>query len=81
MNRRETFAATYSQAFRDSYPQLDASKMQSLIEKATAKACENIRAVIIDGAAFKLTAKRLGIKHTYKAFDAYLSGKADGWQL
>lgn len=79
-SRKQEFARVYAQAFRDSYPQLDTAQTQFLIEKATAKACENIRNVIIDGGAFKLTAKRLNIKHTYKAFDAFLSGKMDGWQ-
>lgn len=78
--RKATFAAAYAQAFRDSYPQFDVSKTATLIEKAVAAACANIRGIAINGAAFKLTAKRLGIKHTYKAFDAYLSGAAEGWQ-
>lgn len=73
MTNKETFAATYAQAFKDSYPQLPVDKTTPLIEKAIATACENIRNVLIDGAAFKLTAKRLGIAHTYKAFEAYLN--------
>ena len=71
MNNKEKFAAIYTQSFIDSYPQLPAAQSAPLIAKAIAAACECIRAVNIDGAAFKLTAKRLGIKHTYKAFEEF----------
>ena len=73
MTNKETFAQTYSQAFIDSYPQLPAEHSKGLIEKALKAALENIRVVNIDGAAFKLTSKRLGIKHTYKAIEEYLA--------
>lgn len=39
-------------------------------------AAGKIRTTIIDGPAWKITAKRLGIKPTYKAFDALLNGGA-----
>lgn len=70
---KEKFAQTYAQAFVDSYPQFDAARQRHLIEKAIGAALADIRSVSIDGAAFKLTAKRLGIKCTYKAFDAFLN--------
>ena len=35
----------------------------------------SIKGYIIDSPAFKADAKALGIKHTYKAFDAYLNGE------
>lgn len=72
MTNKAKFAETYAQAFIDSYPQFPAEKCKVLIEKAVKVACQNIKSVSIDGAAFKLTAKRLGIKHTYKAFAEYL---------
>ena len=73
MTNKETYAATYSQAFIDSYPQLPAEHSKGLIEKALKVALENIKVVNIDGTAFKETSKRLGIKHTYTAIQEYLN--------
>ena len=73
MTNKETYAATYTQAFIDSYPQLPAAASAGLIEKALKAAMENIKVVNIDGAAFKETSKRLGIKHTYAAIQQYLN--------
>lgn len=73
MSNKETFAATYSQAFIDSYPQLPAEQSKALIEKATKIALDCIRNVIIDSPAFKLTCQRLSIKCTYKAIEEYLT--------
>jgi hypothetical protein len=70
---KDTYAATYAQAFADSYPQLPVEQSKGLIEKVMKTALQDIKAVNIDGAAFKLTSKRLGIKHTYKAIQDYLS--------
>ncbi len=70
---KETYAAAYAQAFQDSYPMLDVDKSKPLIEKALSAALSNIRAVDISGAAFKLTSKRLGLKHTYTAIQEYLN--------
>jgi len=73
MSNKDKFAEVYAQAFIDSYPQLPAEKSKDLIQKATRAATNNIRGVSLDGAAFKLTAKRLGIKCTYKAFEAFFN--------
>lgn len=73
MTNKETYAATYSQAFIDAYPQLPAANSEALIEKALKVALENIKIVSIDGAAFKETSKRLGIKHSYAAIQEYLN--------
>lgn len=73
MTNKETYAATYSQAFIDAYPQLPAENARALIEKALSIALEDIRSVNIDGAAFKAVSKKLGIKHTYKDIQAYLN--------
>lgn len=73
MTNKETYAATYSQAFVDSYPQLPAEAAKVLIETAIKKALQDIRCVNIDGPAFKLTSERLGIKHNYKDIQAYLN--------
>lgn len=75
MTNEEKYAATYSQAFIDTYPQLPAEHSRGLIEKTLKAALENIKVVNIDGAAFKETSKRLGIKHTYKAIQEYLDQK------
>lgn len=69
---RETFAQVYEQSFKEAYPQLPADKAEGLIKKAIYTALADIKSVSIDGAAFKLTAKKLGIKRTYKAFQEYL---------
>ena len=73
MTNKDKYAATYSQAFIDSYPQLPAEQSKMLIEKALKVALDNIDNVLIEGAAFKLTSKRLGIKHTKKAIKEYLN--------
>ncbi len=73
MTNKEIYAATYSQAFQDSYPQLPVEASKGLIEKALKAALENIKVVNIDGAAFKETSKRLGIKHSYTAINEYLN--------
>lgn len=72
---KDTYASTYSQAFIDSYPQLPAGQSKALIEKALKVALENIDIVLISGAAFKLTSKRLGIKHTKTAIKEYLNAQ------
>lgn len=72
----ETFCSTYAKAFADSYPQLDSERCSGLIEKALAAACQDIGRVDINGAAFKLTSKRLGIKHTKKSIAEYLGQSA-----
>jgi len=69
----ETFTKLYAESFAECYPQFDITKTAALIEKALAVACKNIKAVSIDGAAFKLTAKKLGIKNTYSAWSEYLN--------
>jgi hypothetical protein len=73
MTNTEKFKTTYSAAFIDCYPALPAAASAGLIEKALGAALKNIRAVNIDGAAFKETCKRLGIKHTYKAIEEFLA--------
>ena len=73
MTNKEKFAEVYVRAFSDSYPGIGAEKQARLINRAVKKACEDIRCVSIDDAAFRLTAKRLGIPHTYKAFEEFLS--------
>lgn len=73
MTNKDKYAATYSQAFIDSYPQFPAEQSKLLIEKALKVALENIYMVLIEGVAFKLTSKRLGIKHTKKAIQEYLN--------
>ena len=76
MTNREKFAAVYTQAFVDSYPHLPAADSADKINKVITTATENIRSVIIDGAAFRLTAKRLGIKHSYKSFEEFLKNES-----
>jgi hypothetical protein len=73
MTNKDTYAATYSQAFIDSYPYLPVESAKGLIEKALKVALDNIKAVNINSPAFQLTSKRLGIKHTYKAIQEYLN--------
>lgn len=73
MTNKDTYASTYSQAFAETYPQLPVEHAKGLIEKALKVALQDIRSVNIDGAAFKLTSKRLGIKHNYKAIAEYLN--------
>lgn len=72
MTNKDTYAQTYSQAFVDSYPQLPAESAKGLIEKSLKVALQDIKSVNINGVAFKLTSKRLGITHTYKAIQEYL---------
>lgn len=59
-SHRELFAETYTQAFQDTYPELPIEKSVCLIKKAIEKATADIRVVIINAPAFRLTAKRLG---------------------
>lgn len=73
MDNKQKYAEIYAQAFIDSYPELPADRSKELTVKAVAKAVECIDAVNIEGAAFKLTSKRLGIKHTKKAIKEFLS--------
>lgn len=73
MTNKELFAKTYAETFKECYPQFDVTKTQHLIEKAIAAACENIKAVDINGAAFKATFKKLGVKHTYTAIQKWLA--------
>ena len=74
MTNKETFAALYAESFKESYPHLDIQKTEHLIQKATETALNNIRSVLIDTPAFKLTCKKLGIKNTYIAIEQYLKG-------
>jgi len=69
---QEKYVATYAQAFVESYPELPAERTQFLIEKAIAAVVKSIRGVNLDAPAFKLTAKKLGIKNTFKAVEAFL---------
>lgn len=71
---KQKYSETYIQAFKDSYPMLPVERANDLIAKALDTALKNIKSVQIDGAAFKLTSKRLGIKHTYTAIQEYLEG-------
>jgi len=74
MTNKEKYATTYTQAFIDSYPELPAERSKHLIENAVRHVTTlGVGRVIIDGAAFKLTSKRLGIKHTKKAITEYLN--------
>jgi hypothetical protein len=73
MTNKDRFAATYAASFVEAYPQLPADRCKELIEKATKVALENIRVVTISTPGFKLTAKKLGIKCTYKAFEEFLN--------
>lgn len=70
---KETYATEYAKSFKESYPQLPVEHAEKLIEKAVKVALDNIDNVLIEGAAFKLTSKRLGIKHTKKAIKEYLA--------
>lgn len=71
----DTYCETYAKAFREAYgAKLGVeARVEELIKKALAVACKDIYAVNIDGTAFKMTSKRLGIKHTKKAIAEYLS--------
>jgi hypothetical protein len=73
MTNKELFAKTYAAVFVECYPELPAAESQKRIEMVAKVACENIRRVLLDGKAFKLTSKRLGIKHTYKAYEEFLN--------
>ncbi len=70
---KQIFARVYAESFREAYPALPVEGTEHLIEKAIAAALDNIRGVSIDGAAFKATFKKLGIKPTYKAVDEFLN--------
>lgn len=72
MTNAESFAKVYAESFKECYPQFDIEKSQTLIEKAIETALKDIGTVSIDGAAFKMTFKKLGIKPTYKAIREYL---------
>lgn len=72
-SNKQLFATTYAKAFIDSYPGLKADQCKLLIEKALLQILDNIHLVIINTPAFKLTAKRLGIKFTYQSFQEYLN--------
>jgi hypothetical protein len=73
MTNKEKFAETYAQAFSETHPQFTSERMRELVTRAVKRSCDDIKCVSIDGEAFKLTAKRLGIKHTYKAFSEFLN--------
>lgn len=74
MTNKGTYATTYAQAFIDSYPESPAERSKHLIENAVRHITTlGVGSVIIDGAAFKLTSKRLGLKHTKKAIQEYLN--------
>lgn len=77
MNNKAKYAEVYLQAFKESYPQLPIEHSIHLIQKAVDAALKDIRAVNIDSPAFKLTSKRLGIKHTYKAIREYLNQEGE----
>lgn len=74
MTNKEKFAEMYVQSFKECYPHLPLEKADQLIAKALKVALENIRSVQIEGAAFKATFKKLGIKHTYKDAEEFLNG-------
>lgn len=75
-NNKQKFARVYAESFREAYPGVPIDRAAHLIEKAISCALENIRGVAIDGAAFKLTFKKLGIKPTYKAIEEFLNASA-----
>lgn len=62
----------FAESFKECYPHIPIEKTESLIEKAIKAALDNIGAVSIEGAAFRMTFKKLGIKPTYKAVREYL---------
>lgn len=79
MSNRDTYCETYAKAFREIYGRIEvygqtmqSELVETRIKQALAVACENIERVNISGAAFALTSKRLGIKHTKKAIAEYL---------
>jgi hypothetical protein len=73
MDNLKRFTTAYAQAFTDVYPQFAGTEHRSHIEKSLAVACANIRVLSIDGPAFELTARRLGIERTYEAFEEFLA--------
>ena len=79
MTNKEKFAATYAQAFRECYAEKMKDQSDAYvtgrIEKLVEVACGNFNAISIDGAAFKLTAKRLKIKYTRKAFKEFIEAQ------
>lgn len=72
MTNKEIYAKIYAESFVECYPEMPAEKSKHLIEKAIAVACEDIYRVLIEGAVFKLTSKKLKIKHTKKAIKEFL---------
>ncbi len=74
---KKLYAETYADCFIEAYPELPAAQSKILIKKAMLTALKNIRSVNIDGKAFKATSKELGIKHTYKAIEKFLSDDSD----
>jgi hypothetical protein len=72
-SNKEKFAEIYVDSFAICYPRIPVLEHRELIRQACRRACDNIRGIRIDGAAFKLTARRLGIEYTYKAFEAFLN--------
>ena len=74
MTNKEKYAETYAQAFVEAYPELPAERTKFLIEKAVATVLGlGIRGVNIDAPAFKLTSKKLKIKHTLTAIEEFLA--------
>ena len=73
MDNHKRFITTYAQAFADAHPQFRGGQHRIQIERSLEVACANIRVLSIDGPAFELTARRLGIEHTYEAFEEFLS--------
>ncbi len=75
MNNKERYAKAYTESFIECYPDMPAEKSKHLIEKAISVACEDIYRILIEGAAFKLTSKKLKIKHTKKAIKEFLDAE------
>lgn len=72
MTNKELYAKTYAEAFKECYPQFNIDQAQTLTIKTLEVALRDIRSVNIDSPGFKLTAKKLGIKNTYKAIDEFI---------
>ena len=70
---RKIFIETFTQAFVHANPNFPINANSPVLEKWINDALSDIRKVSIAGDAFKITCKRLRIKHTYKAIEEYLS--------
>jgi hypothetical protein len=67
----EKFNATYPACFTEAFPGMPEDRRKILVEKSLAIFPEAPRRVILDSPALKLTAKRLGIENTYKAWEEF----------